>query len=412
MDSELTGTALPGTELTGAELPDTALPGTALPGTAPTGTALPGTAPPPDSHRPKLVTSLQSLSQRLAKLCLSIARQLAWISLSLTRGLAFFLGTYAALSLLASIFQQSYNPNTWWIDLSWLPGIISYALQAALVAVLFVHCFKVFKQPFWRTIAALVCLCFGAIALRDALRVLAVANAGYVRLGFPVPFSTFIMAAFLVLAVAVFFGNRAQFDAPGKLRRWATATLSVLMLMLCGIAFPIGQLYCFGLTDYRAEVDAVVIFGAQVHPSGVLSGTLASRVDKGIELYEQGYTPLLIMSGGTGIEGVNEAEAMRRYAIERGVPAEAILLDREGNNSELTVLHTIALAEAYNLNRIVAVSSSYHLPRIKMLFLSHGFDVLTVPTDGIKEAGSLYTAGIREIPGWWFYWFKFVFALG
>ena len=339
-------------------------------------------------------------------------RRLAVIALAAVRGLALFLGIYAALSLLTAFAGGNYNANAWWIDMSHIPSIISWFLQLCLTATLIAFTFKVPRLLFWRLSATLLFICFALIALQNALLVYALADQGSIKLGFSLPFSLFIMAAFLALALAVFFGYRVMsktLSTRQKQPRWATALVIILSLCLSGIAFPLGQTVCFGMTDYRQEVDAVVIFGAQVYPSGRLSQALAGRVDKGIELYQQGYTPVLIMSGGTGVEGINEAEAMRQYAIDRGVPAQAIIIDPSGNSTELTVAHTLVIAEQYGFHHLAAVSSFYHMPRIKMFFLSSGSDVLTVPADLTSEGSSALFTTFREVPGWWFYWFKQVF---
>ena len=407
-----------------------------------------------------------------------------WFLLSLARGLAFFLGVYAALSLVGVLFGSGYNTNSWWIDLNNLPRFLSLLAQAGVAAALVALSFKVPKKLLWRIVGAAICVLFAWVALQNALAVYRIAELGLIRLGFPTPFSLFIMIAFVLLALTMFFGHRAvtwrvkwrgeagtvrdeaaeradetagdgigtmwdettvpdldvgkaeegarqsgldagkveakQSDKSNRTRRRnptqrrrparpATVLVAIIAVLACGVAFPWGQVYCFGMTDYRnpAEpVDAVVIFGAQVHPDGRLSVTLRNRVDAGIELYEQGCTKMLIMSGGTGWEGVNEAEAMRLYAIERGVPASAILVDVQGNSTELSVANTRALAQKYGYERLGAVSSFYHMARIKMLYLYEGLDVVTVPASSAGEGLATQRAAIREIPGWWFYWFK------
>jgi uncharacterized SAM-binding protein YcdF (DUF218 family) len=90
------------------------------------------------------------------------------------------------------------------------------------------------------------------------------------------------------------------------------------------------------------------------------------------------------------------------------VPARCVIVDGQGSSTELTVANTVAIAERLGLRRIAAVSSYYHLPRIKMLFLEAGCDVLTVPSHGEREAASLWRSTLREVPAWWYYWLKYV----
>ena len=303
-----------------------------------------------------------------------------------------------------------------------------------VVIVLLAFCLKVPTKRLWRFVGVATCLFFASAAVRNTLTVYEVARLGFVRLGFPVPFSVFIALAFVFLAVAVLRGHEFQSIRPTSLSdierrqkveslnhsgatrstqpkrpsRGAGFLISTLAVMVCGIAFPLGQILCFGLTDYRAPVDAVVVLGAQVYPNGRLSRALASRVDAAVELYQQGYTPVLIMSGGIDTNGTSEAVAMRDYAISHGVPANAIIMDENGYSTEMTARNTVAIAEEYGFTRLAAVSSFYHMPRIKMLFLNVGYDVLTVPANGYKEGLSALRTSLREIPAWWYYWFKMV----
>jgi uncharacterized SAM-binding protein YcdF (DUF218 family) len=68
------------------------------------------------------------------------------------------------------------------------------------------------------------------------------------------------------------------------------------------------------------------------------------------------------------------------------------------------------MAEEHNFNRLGAVSSYYHMARIKMLFLANGHDVFTYPATPVMENSNLAFNTVREIPGWWYYWFGAVFA--
>jgi len=422
-----------------------------------------------------------------------------WLLVSLSRGLAFFLGVYAALSLVGVLLGSGYNTNSWWIDLGGLPRLVSLLLQACAAIALLALSFEVPRKLFWRITGAAICGLFAYVALQNALTVYQIAESGLIHLGFPIPFSLFIMVAFVLLALAMLFGHsgvywrfritrkgtkrgaqkaathqseahageveksevhagkvekseahngeahasevHSQLEKPSSVHssslsspayadsppaysgdhratpvirkrrppRLATAVIVAFSVVLCGVAFPLGQIFCFGMTDYRNPtdpVDAVVIFGAQVYSNGQLSAPLRNRVDAGIKLYEQGCTPILIMSGGTGWEGVNEAEAMRLYAINRGVPATAILIDTQGNTTELSVANTRSIAQEHGFKRLGAASSFYHLARIKMLYLYEGIDVVTVPASSAGEGPATKYAAMREIPGWWYYWFK------
>lgn len=170
--------------------------------------------------------------------------------------------------------------------------------------------------------------------------------------------------------------------------------------------FPLAQMLFFGATDYRRPADVAVVFGARTYHDGRLSDALADRVRTACDLYHAGLVSRLFMSGGPGDGPVHETEAMRDYALRRGVPPEAIILDRNGVNTAATLRNLAEIAERHRYNRILAVSHGYHLPRIKMTAERHHLRVYTVPVQSPQFLGKLPIFMAREAAGWWFYFFK------
>ena len=79
-----------------------------------------------------------------------------------------------------------------------------------------------------------------------------------------------------------------------------------------------------GLSDHIRKSDVAIIFGSKVNPGGMLSSRLAARLDKGIELYRKGMFNYIIVSGGIGKEGIDEAVAMKTYLLAHQIPAAVI----------------------------------------------------------------------------------------
>ncbi|WP_161947224.1 YdcF family protein, partial [Streptococcus suis] len=76
---------------------------------------------------------------------------------------------------------------------------------------------------------------------------------------------------------------------------------------------------------FSGKLDYVVVLGAGLIGNKV-TPLLASRIDKGIAIYQKQPGSKLIMSGGQGPdELIAEGQAMANYALEKGVPAEDIL---------------------------------------------------------------------------------------
>ncbi|EKS9800906.1 YdcF family protein, partial [Burkholderia cepacia] len=95
---------------------------------------------------------------------------------------------------------------------------------------------------------------------------------------------------------------------------------------------------------------------------------LAARLDVGARCYRTGQCPAFLVSGAIDGPGLNEATAMRDYLVARGVPADRIALDDQGDNTLATAQHTLAYLQAHRVSRVVIVSQYYHLARARLAF--------------------------------------------
>lgn len=75
--------------------------------------------------------------------------------------------------------------------------------------------------------------------------------------------------------------------------------------------------------------DCVVVCGCTVGEDGRPSAILRSRVDKAVELWKDKKIRYVIMSGAAVHNPYVEAEVMKRYAMECGVPEAYILEEKQ-----------------------------------------------------------------------------------
>jgi len=113
--------------------------------------------------------------------------------------------------------------------------------------------------------------------------------------------------------------------------------------------------------------DAIIVLGAAQY-NGRPSPVLKARLDHALSLYDQGYAPHIIFTGGRGPgDTVSEAEVSRSYALEHGVPADAIMVEREGVTSAQSVRAAAALMQRADLQSALLVSDYYHMMRLELL---------------------------------------------
>ena len=155
-------------------------------------------------------------------------------------------------------------------------------------------------------------------------------------------------------------------------RRMVVRTSAALALSVgVALAFLLGD----GLTDETSPADVAVVLGNQVHPDGRPSARLVARLDRAVELVEQDRVRWVIVSGGTGREGVPEGDAMKRYLIAQGVSPVSIIVDNRGVDTWATARNSRAIMRAHGFKRAIVVSQYFHIARTRLAFRKHGLAV-------------------------------------
>ena len=132
--------------------------------------------------------------------------------------------------------------------------------------------------------------------------------------------------------------------------------------------FLIFAFYCIflQLIPVKRDFDYVIIHGAGLRKDGTVTKLLAERCDKAVEIYRRDPTPpYLIPSGGKGRDEVcSEADAMRRYLLEKGIPEEKILMEDQSATTMENIRNSRDLIQSRPGRKYTAlVTSNYHVYR-------------------------------------------------
>jgi len=155
--------------------------------------------------------------------------------------------------------------------------------------------------------------------------------------------------------------------------------------------------------------DAIVVLGATVSPSGILSAESTRRTDHGIELYQQGLAPRLILLGGTREGGPSEAEVRAKVARRHSIPAEAIMTESRARTTREEAARVGDLARSRGIRTVLLVTNSGHMARARPLFERAGFEVHAAPSDTYFEPTApvarltLMKGLLQEVLGWIYY---------
>ncbi len=183
---------------------------------------------------------------------------------------------------------------------------------------------------------------------------------------------------------------------------WNRKVKVILLIALCLFAIAPGLIIWDGLTDELGPADVGVVFGNQVLPSGEPSARLSARLDRAIQLYSTSYFNKVIVSGGLGREGFDEAIVMKDYLIAQGIPEANIILDNQGLDTYLSVENASKIMEENHYTSILVISQYFHIPRIKLACKRFGIDSVFSANANYFGLRDIYSI-IREVIAYGYY---------
>jgi hypothetical protein len=155
-------------------------------------------------------------------------------------------------------------------------------------------------------------------------------------------------------------------------RRWIVRTLlgvaTALLLLVGYYGITLYQVWSTGHHRQNRAVDAIVVLGAAQY-DGRPSPLLKARLDHAVELYEQQFAPVIVVTGGKQVgDRFTEASTSRKYLSQHGVPPSAILAEDQGHSTWQS-LDGVAVLLAQRTKRptVLLVTDPFHCLRAKLI---------------------------------------------
>lgn len=193
------------------------------------------------------------------------------------------------------------------------------------------------------------------------------------------------------------FSKKIRFKSGKKYKK---ILLGIVIVLASWFTIHTTYIIVEGLSDNIKPADMIVVFGNEVLPDGNVSDRLKARLDKALEIYRQGYSKTIVVSGGTGTSGFDEADVMKKYLIGHGVDANQILEDHNGTNT-LKTAQNVALLKPQS---VILVSQYFHITRAKLAFQKNGIQQIYSAHANYAELRDVYSI-IREFFGYYGYLF-------
>lgn len=178
-------------------------------------------------------------------------------------------------------------------------------------------------------------------------------------------------------------------------RRLAGASLALGLGWLYFCASPLTADYLMEVLerDYppRAAASlprapAMVVLGgstrgdASVEQGADLNGQ-ADRLVFAADLYRQGKAPLVLVSGGSAGHQRPEAREMADILAVMGIPGRAMVLEELSRNTYENAYYGAQLLQQRGIERVLLVTSAFHMERARRAFAAQGIEVIPAATD-------------------------------
>jgi uncharacterized SAM-binding protein YcdF (DUF218 family) len=151
------------------------------------------------------------------------------------------------------------------------------------------------------------------------------------------------------------------------MKRFYKMIIFVLFIGFIIIIAAGALIYSFGRNAVPEKSDCIIVLGCRLYGS-TPSPFLQGRLDRGFELFNRGYGKFIIVSGGRGPgESITEAEAMKRYLSDKGIPEDKIICEDKSVSTMTNITNSAKLMKEKGLNSAIIVSNRYHLKRASLM---------------------------------------------
>ncbi len=118
------------------------------------------------------------------------------------------------------------------------------------------------------------------------------------------------------------------------------------------------------------DKDFIIVLGSGLMADGTPTPLLAGRIERALkfyhdQLFETRKAPVFITSGGQGSDEVNsESEAMRRYLIAKGIPADQIIQENRSTDTYENMLFSKQIIDQIRPDaKVIYSTTNYHVFR-------------------------------------------------
>lgn len=167
---------------------------------------------------------------------------------------------------------------------------------------------------------------------------------------------------------------------PRWLRRTVLAGVVAALLLTAGTVASVAWIRAGAegrvfTAETVPDAPVALVLGTKVYPDGTPSPFLAGRLEIARTLLATGKVGAILVSGDNMNHDYNEPAAMRRWLVDRGVPADKVVLDHAGFD---TYDSCARAKRIFGVDRAIVVTQTFHLPRAVTVCRQLGVDAFGV----------------------------------
>ncbi|MFA6106888.1 MAG: YdcF family protein [Patescibacteria group bacterium] len=152
-----------------------------------------------------------------------------------------------------------------------------------------------------------------------------------------------------------------------------------LLAVLSVWFFILARIYYFSNIDNRQRADAIIVLGASQW-NGEPSPVFRARLDQAVNLYREGLSGKIILTGGVGEgEETSEAVAGKNYLIKKGIDGASIFMEEKGRTTLQSLNEAEKILKEKNLNSVILVSDGFHIMRLGKMAKDIGLEYFYSP---------------------------------
>ena len=178
--------------------------------------------------------------------------------------------------------------------------------------------------------------------------------------------------------------------------------LAVLLLLPLGLFAAV--CICAKLPRRRGSADCMIVLGAHIKPDRRMSNALQYRCETALKLWQEGLAKTIFLCGGQcTMDPCPEAEVMREFFLESGIPEDCLILEDKSTNTIQNLRNAKAIMEARGYACAAMITSDYHLTRSLWIAWDVGINVWGIAAPSPHTPRGFAKTRFKEAASWLLY---------